>query len=49
MDYKTIQLEMKEGVATISLNRVEALNAMDMAMAEELMDVAVRCDEDHAI
>ncbi len=49
MDYQTIQFDVKEAVAYITLNRPDAFNAMDMTMAKELMDVAVRCDEDPGI
>ena len=38
MNYQTIILEKKEGIATITLNRPHRLNALDPVMAEELPD-----------
>ena len=44
MAYETIEYEIKEHVALISLNREEAANALNVQMADELMDAAIRCD-----
>lgn len=47
--YNTLQFTVEEGVATLTLNRPEAANGIDMEMARELMQAAIRCDEDPAI
>jgi len=47
--YETLGLEIADGVATITLNRPSSANAIDLAMARELADAALRCDEDPAV
>ncbi|HLZ73057.1 MAG TPA: enoyl-CoA hydratase-related protein [Dehalococcoidia bacterium] len=49
MEYTAIGFEQDGGVATITLNRPEAFNSLNMAMAQELFDAAHRCDADPAI
>lgn len=49
MEYEKLRLEVEGGVATITLNRPDVANAMDLAMSQELMHAAIRCDEDRAI
>lgn len=44
MDYKTIIYAKSDKVATITLNRPESLNAINVAMGEELVDCLHRCD-----
>lgn len=44
MEFERLELREEGGLATISLNRPEAANAIDMAMARELMRVAIHCD-----
>ncbi len=44
--YETIAFQMEGNVAHITLNRPEAANAINLEMARELMQVALRCDED---
>ena len=41
MSYATILLDMRDGIATITLNRPEAYNALDMQLATELHDAVV--------
>lgn len=50
--YKTIRYEVADGIATITLNRPDELNAFTVAMAHELIDAfgfAGRDDDAHAV
>lgn len=49
MSYETVVLNLSEGVATITMNRPTAANALNLVMAKELGELAIRCDEDPAI
>lgn len=49
MNYETILFEMKDHVATITLNRPEAANGLNLIMSKEMMDVVIHCDEDAEI
>ena len=49
MTYDTIEFEIKEHVAFITLNREEAANALNVQMADELMDAAIRCDTEKSV
>ena len=49
MNYETIIFEQRNRVAHITLNRTGSLNAMNLAMARELMYAAIQCDDDPAI
>ena len=49
MAYETIEFEIKENVALITLNREEAANALNVQMADELMDAAIRCDTEKSV
>jgi 2-(1,2-epoxy-1,2-dihydrophenyl)acetyl-CoA isomerase len=49
MDYETLHFELREGVAHVTLRREKAANAIDLKMAMELAQVALRCDEDRAV
>ena len=46
MDYQAIEFERKDGIAYVTLNRPEALNARNRRMREELIDAVtvVRAD-----
>jgi len=44
MTYATVDLKIADGVAHITLNRPEAAKAIDLTMARELFDAAIRCD-----
>jgi 2-(1,2-epoxy-1,2-dihydrophenyl)acetyl-CoA isomerase len=46
MPYNTLLFDVRDGVAHVTLNRPDASNALDMEMGRELMDAALRCDED---
>jgi enoyl-CoA hydratase/carnithine racemase len=39
VDYETVQVEIEDGLATVVLNRPEALNALNMQLKEELAAV----------
>lgn len=49
MSDEFIRLETRNGVATITLNRPDAANAMHLGLMKDLMHTAIRCDEDPAI
>lgn len=49
MSYSTIELQIRNGVADLLLNRPTAANAMNLELARELMDAALHCDEDPAV
>lgn len=44
-----IQLQIREGVAVITLNRPKTRNALDAAMAQQLIDVCDTVDRDHTV
>lgn len=46
MTYNSLVFEVKDGVGLIRLNRPDDGNAITMEMANELLDAALRCDED---
>jgi 2-(1,2-epoxy-1,2-dihydrophenyl)acetyl-CoA isomerase len=46
MSYDTILFDIDQNVATVTLNRPEAMNALNMQMAEELMEALSRCRAD---
>ncbi|MBI4240351.1 MAG: enoyl-CoA hydratase [Candidatus Rokubacteria bacterium] len=49
MAYETLVVEVKDQVCTITLNRPEAYNAVNEAMAEELHLAILECDEDPGV
>jgi 2-(1,2-epoxy-1,2-dihydrophenyl)acetyl-CoA isomerase len=49
MEYENIRLTMDGGVATLTLDRPDAANAMDLPTMKELMHAAIRCDEDRGV
>jgi 2-(1,2-epoxy-1,2-dihydrophenyl)acetyl-CoA isomerase len=49
MEYKAIRFEKNELIATISLNRPESLNALNVILCSELLDAMRRCERDKEI
>jgi 2-(1,2-epoxy-1,2-dihydrophenyl)acetyl-CoA isomerase len=49
MDYETIILEQRGGVAHLTLNRADAANGINLTMAEELCDAATRLADDPGV
>ena len=49
MQYDTLEFEVRDGVAHITLNRPEAANALDLEISQELLRAVLRCDEDPAV
>ncbi len=43
--YQTLDFNVEDGVAIISLNRPEAANGLDMEMGRELMQASIQCIE----
>jgi 2-(1,2-epoxy-1,2-dihydrophenyl)acetyl-CoA isomerase len=46
MSYETILLDVEENVATVTMNRPEAMNALNLQLGEELVDAMTRCRSD---
>jgi 2-(1,2-epoxy-1,2-dihydrophenyl)acetyl-CoA isomerase len=46
---KSVLLDVADGVATVTLNRAEGANALDMIMGRELLETALRCEADHGV
>ena len=44
-----VQLDIHQHVATVTLNRPEQGNSIDLASAKEMMDMAIACSEDDNI
>jgi 2-(1,2-epoxy-1,2-dihydrophenyl)acetyl-CoA isomerase len=49
MEYATLKLDVADGVATITLNRPDSMNAMSPVMASELHHAALAIDADQGI
>jgi 2-(1,2-epoxy-1,2-dihydrophenyl)acetyl-CoA isomerase len=49
MSYDFLVFEVKDGVGLIRLNRPDDGNAITLEMAAELLDAALRCDEDPGV
>jgi 2-(1,2-epoxy-1,2-dihydrophenyl)acetyl-CoA isomerase len=48
-DYTTLLFDLRDGVARITLNRPEAANSLNEALARDFMHAMLRCDEDPAV
>lgn len=49
MTYETIDLSVSDAVATLTLNRPEAANGMDMQLMQDLADAVQTCEENAQI
>jgi 2-(1,2-epoxy-1,2-dihydrophenyl)acetyl-CoA isomerase len=49
MEYTTLLFDVKDHVAHITLNRPEALNAINLEWSRDLMYAVLQCDEDPAV
>lgn len=49
MDYEFIKYETKDGAATITMNRPERLNALNVPIGEEILDALDRCEHDDEV
>lgn len=49
MDYETILLEREEGIATITFNRPERVNAVNLQMIKELIDAIGELSRDDSV
>lgn len=49
MTYENLLFAVEDGVATITLNRPDAANAINLDLGRELMHAAIACDEGDAI
>ena len=49
MSFETITLDVSDGLALLTLNRPQQMNAFNAQMAQDLFDAAMRCDSDPAI
>lgn len=49
MSYQTLELQVRDGVAHLTLNRPDAANAITVELARDLMLATLRCDEDPAV
>jgi 2-(1,2-epoxy-1,2-dihydrophenyl)acetyl-CoA isomerase len=49
MPYETLRYEVMDGVATITLNRPDAYNALNLLLGRELFHATLEADEDRAV
>src|SRR2546429_7649903 len=49
MNFESLILDRRDGVATITLNRPDAYNALNLALGRELFHATLEADEDRAV
>lgn len=49
MEYSTLRVDLRDGVASITLNRPEAANSLNLDLARDFMHAMLECDEDPAV
>jgi len=49
MTYESLLYDVKDGVATITLNRPDAYNALNRSLGRDLFHAAIEADEDQAV
>src|SRR4051812_37309153 len=49
MAYETIDLQVREGIAHLRLNRPAAANSITLELARDLMEATLVCDEDPSV
>lgn len=49
MNYKTLLFESKNNIATITLNRPDFYNALNLELSQEFLDAVLSCSEDKSI
>lgn len=49
MAYETIDLQVRDGIAHLTLNRPAAANSITLELARDLMEATLACDEDPAV
>ena len=49
MAYETIDLQVRDGIAHLMLNRPAAANSITLELAKDLMEATLACDEDPAV
>ena len=49
MAYQHVKIERADGVATLTLNRPDAYNALDLALGRELFQASIELDEDAGV
>src|SRR5918994_636847 len=48
-EYNTLEFDVRNGVAHVTLNRPEAGNALNLELAQELLRAVMRCDEEPGV
>ena len=49
MTYRNLIVERRDGVATVTLNRPDAFNALNLALGREIFDAVLELDEDRSV